>query len=106
MKPKHYIRLLKREAEKLPKETYSALHKLSQPRFQDKEGNLYEEQIEGTRPVWKYIEEHVVNHARRVKKLFKRYGQNAVDAYFFVKGNLIRQDLINEYNRTHPEVKE
>ncbi len=81
MKPKKIVQLLKREAKKLPEQTYFALEKYYKPRFDDKSGE------------WKVGEvvEHKINHGRRVKKIYKKWGMQAVNAYFYVKGQLIQQ---------------
>ena len=104
MKPKKWIRLLKREANKLPLETYTAAHKLLNIQFQDKDGNMYNEPApegeEKRKPVWRSIQEHPVNHGRRVKRYFKKYGMAAVDAYFYVKGGMVRQELIRKNKET------
>lgn len=104
MKPKHYIRQLKKEAKNLPVETYQALHKLSEVKYVDSSNTLHDspakEGEEPRRAIWRYVGEHLVNHGRRVKKLFKKHGQPAVDAYFFVKGGLLRQAVVDDYNRT------
>jgi len=80
MKPKHLIRLLKKEAKKLPEETYFAIDLFYKPQL------LNGEFKRGL------IKEYKVNHGRRVKKLYKKYGIHAVNAYFYVKGQLVQKE--------------
>lgn len=78
-KPKHIIRILKKEAKKLPRETYFAIDLYAHPKMVDGEWKRGE------------ISEHEVNHGRRVKKIYKKWGMTAVNAYFYVKGQMVQQ---------------
>jgi len=91
MKPKKVIQLLKREAKKLPEETYFAIDLFHKP-----------QKINGE---WKrgIVTEHKVNHGRRIKKIYKKWGMPAVNAYFYVKGQLVQQKQTeNEKNNDEP----
>ena len=86
MKPKKIIQLLKREAKKLPRDTYYAIETFGKPQFDEKSGE------------WKkgIVVEHEVNHGRRVKKIYKKWGMPAVNAYFYVKGQMMQQQQLKE----------
>jgi len=73
-KPKHIIRAIKKAAKKLPVREYYALEKYDRPKWNEEEQK------------WRIgeIVTHKVNHARRVKKAYKKYGIPAVNAYFYV----------------------
>lgn len=71
---KAILKWLKKECEKLPKETYEAYHRYSKPRY---------EMIEGqTGLVGGVIEEHNKNHKRRAYSMYKRYGWRGILEYF------------------------
>lgn len=75
MKKKKMLRLIKREAKRvLPPETYFYVAKYDRPR-QDESGQ------------WKVgeVAQNSVNHGRRLKKIFNKWGLQAVQAYFYVK---------------------
>lgn len=84
------IKILKREAKKIPVEEYQVFNKFYKPLFQDAEGALHAKQAEGEeekrRLVFGVVEKYPVNHGRRIKKLFKQYGMPAVDNYFMYYG--------------------
>jgi len=92
------IKILKREAKKIPLEEYPVFNKFYKPLFQDAEGNLHNEREEKDgskrRMVFGVVEKYPVNHGRRVKKLFQQYGMPAVDAYFFVKAGMVQQNKL------------
>lgn len=85
---KKLAKFFRREAAKLPPETYKAYHKYSTIQFHQDGDQAY--------PVYGEMKEHLVNHSRRLKRLFKRYGKQAVDEYFNKRGfKLVSQE---EYN--------
>jgi len=98
MKPKKMIKILKREAKKIPLEEYHVFNKFYRPLFQDAEGNLHSEREEKDgskrRMVFGVVEKYPVNHGRRVKKLYKQFGMSGVDAYFFVKAGMVQQSRL------------
>jgi hypothetical protein len=82
---KKFLIWLRKECEKLPEKTYKAAHRYFQP-------ILIEDPKEGE-PKWMrgYIEDHKVNHYRRCKRMFKKYGIKAIHAYFYIVGGMIPQ---------------
>lgn len=72
MKSKKIIKLIKKEALKLEPKVYQALEKYHTPRLIDGEYKIGE------------VVACNVNHARRVKRAYKKWGLNAVGAYFTV----------------------
>jgi hypothetical protein len=85
MKPKKVIRLLQREARKLPLETYYAIEKYYTP----KQEILGEENGVSVKGDWKKGEvvEHPRNLDREIKKIYKKWGWEAALAWFYVKKN-------------------
>lgn len=72
---KKVFKWLKDQSESLSKETYMAFHKYSKPMWEKMEdGNI--------QPVYGEVENHPVNHGRRLKKIFKKEGKKGVDEYF------------------------
>lgn len=70
---------LKKQAEILPEETYIAYHKYNKPIWEKMEdGNI------GL--VGGEAENHLVNHGRRLKRIFDREGKAGVDKYFEDRG--------------------
>ncbi len=92
MKRKRVLRWLRRECVKLPAETYQALHKLHRPIYTDPQGNLYTNEMDKAgvpkRMVWQFVEDHPVNHYRRCKRLYDKFGFMAIHAYFHIKGGM------------------
>lgn len=90
-KPSHIIRELKKAAEeKLPIEYYLAVHKYYKPFYEDFAGNRFPDKgdpEDNRRLVWMDVQKHPYNNKRAVKKIFKRYGLRAVQAWFYVKMN-------------------
>lgn len=80
---KKVLTWLRKECEKLPSKTYKAAHKYSKP--------ILKEAEEGKDPRWilGYLDDHEVNHYRRCKKLFKKFGIEAVHAYFYIIGGMV-----------------
>ncbi len=84
MKNKEVFKFIRREAKKLPPETYEAYPwEFSIP---DDMGNSGEK-IE---PYWRQTTvEYPVNHARRVKRAFLNYGWKGIEDYFKARDFLI-----------------
>ena len=75
MKPKHTIRAIKKFArENMKEQTYYALEKTFKP-FWDEESKELKVGI---------VKEYPVNHGRRAKRIYKKWGIQAVMAYFAV----------------------
>ena len=72
MKSKQIIRLLKKESLKLEPKVYQALEKYHTPRL-----------VDGVYKIGEVVA-CKVNHGRRVKKAYKKWGLDAVGAYFTV----------------------
>lgn len=86
MKPKRIIKLIKKEAKRiLPPETYFYVAKYAIPQ-QGEDGKYRVGEIA----------QNSVNHGRRLKRIYKRYGLAAVQAYFFVKLESQRKQQENE----------
>lgn len=86
MRPKRIIKLIKKEAARiLPPETYFYVAKYAVPQ-QGEDGK------------WRTGEvmQNSVNHGRRLKKIYKKWGLVAVQAYFFVKLESQRKQQDNE----------
>lgn len=78
-KRKSVITWLRKQSEVLPQETYLAFHKYFKPEWQKMEdGNIG--RVNGE------AEHHPVNHARRLKRIFKKEGKKGVDKYFLDRG--------------------
>lgn len=78
-KRKTVLRQIKKWVEVLPAETYKAYHKYYSPRLEtDEQG----------KEVWRigYLADHPVNHYRRCKKTYDKYGLAGVDAYLRLYG--------------------
>lgn len=75
---KKIAKFLRKEAEKLPLETYKAFHKYSTIQYHKDGDQAY--------PVYGEMEHHKVNHARRLKRLYQKYGKAGVDKYFNDRG--------------------
>lgn len=72
---KKVYRWLKKQSEILPKDTYVAFHKYAVPQMDTNDKG--EPMLVGGE-----AQRHQVNHARRLKRAFKKYGKEGVDAYF------------------------
>lgn len=95
--------MLKKEAEKLPPKEYEVFNKFYKPMYQDIEGVIHDKPGEEGEPkrrmVFGVVEKCLVNHKRRVKKAYQKFGMAAVDAYFFVIGGMVQQKLLDDYNK-------
>lgn len=96
MKRKKVIRWLKKEAKKLPEQTYPAYEKFNRPFFTDAEGNMYTEEMRKEKVPVRMVDRQVVNcpvnHYRRMKCLYDKWGFMAVHAYFRVIGGMIPEN--------------
>jgi len=82
-KPKHIIRELKKAALRdLEPMKYEAFAYLSKPYFQDAEGKFHDTWEKGRRLVDKFIETFQVNHERRIKKMYQKFGVPGAIAYY------------------------
>lgn len=81
MKPskKKVLKFLRKACEHLPEESYRAYHKYIKPRFEKDEKGEQALRMG-------YLEHHTVNHFRRVKRLYSKYGWTAVEIYFLQRG--------------------
>lgn len=77
MKRKKVLKAIRKEAVKIPPETYFAIDLFYQPKWDDKEQE------------WKrgVITSYPVNHYRRMKKIYDKWGLGAVKAYILIKLN-------------------
>jgi hypothetical protein len=81
-KRKRVLRFIRKAAESLPEKTYKAYHKYASP--------LYTYNEDGSKSVsLGYLQDHPINHARRMKRLYDRHGLIAVDAYLRFYGHMI-----------------
>lgn len=89
---KEVLKWIKKESEKLPDMYYKAYHKYSHPAME----NVAEEGEEpNLQPILGYEQKHKVNHARRIKRVWKRYGIEEVNRYFNLYGfQLIEKEEI------------
>lgn len=86
---KKIAKFLRQEAAKLPPELYKAYHKYSTIQYHKDGDQAY--------PVYGEVESHKVNHARRLKRLYKKHGKEAIDKYFGDRGfKLIPKDGLSE----------
>jgi len=93
IKRKKIIKWLNKIAKLMPEKTYQVAHKLAFPVYTDPEGNMYTEQMEAEgikrRAVWRYVEEHPVNHKRRMLKMWDKFHDiRAIDSYMRIVGNI------------------
>ena len=80
---KRIAKFFKKQAEVLESEEYTAFHKFNSI----KPMNVAEEgEEENIQMVAGYKMNHPVNHGRRLRKLFKKYGKTGIDAYFNERG--------------------
>lgn len=85
---KRIAKFLRKEAEKLAPEQYQAFHRYFKMEYHKDGDQAY--------PVYGEIGHHEVNHGRRLKKLYQKYGKAGVDKYFNDRGfKLVSKD---EYN--------
>lgn len=76
------FRLLRKEGKKLPEEFYEARHKYPQYIVQDNIDVAIK--VNGgivTEDDYSYPEQHIVNHGRRLKQVFKDSGMDGVMEY-------------------------
>jgi len=86
---KKIAKFLRQEAAKLPLELYKAYHKYSTIQYHKDGDQAY--------PVYGEVESHKVNHARRLKRLYKKHGKEGIDKYFGDRGfKLIPKDEFRE----------
>jgi len=69
---------LREEAKKLPPEFYSAHQKYVEPQIMEHEGER--------KLVFGEIGKFPVNHGRRLKRIYTKYGKAGVDKYFSDRG--------------------
>lgn len=88
IKKKKLLKILKRESKKIAPKTYWAIDKYYQPVWEDDANGRFT--FNGQRGEWKtgIAVEYPVNHYRRIKRAYNRYGWAAVRAYFIVHGGL------------------
>lgn len=75
------FRLLRNEGKKLLPETYEVKHKYPAYVVQDNIKLAMENEGIVTEDDYSYPEEHLVNHGRRLKKVFKNSGMDGVMEY-------------------------
>lgn len=80
---KKIAKFFREEGKKLEPEVYVAFHKFSEIRYVN---TAEEGQPEDVNPVMGYTMQHQVNHGRRLKRLYKKYGKKEVDKYFNQRG--------------------
>lgn len=93
VKRKKILKWLRKMAALMPEKTYQVAHKLAGPVYTDAEGNLYTDEMEKEgipkRMVWKYIDEHPINHKRRMLKMWDRFHDvRAIAAYMEMVGGI------------------
>lgn len=85
---KRIAKFLRKEAEKLAPEQYQAFHRYFKMEYHKDGDQAY--------PVYGEIGTHEVNHGRRLKKLYQKYGKAGVDKYFNDRGfKLVSKDESN-----------
>lgn len=84
-KKRHIIQELKKIAKQLKPMEYEVLNKFSKPFYQDAEGQFHNKQAEEGEPkrrmVNAIVEKFPVNHGRRLKKAFQKYGEAGAWGY-------------------------
>lgn len=92
IKRKRVLRWLREESKKIAPASYDAFEKFNRAFFTDPEGNMYTEEMREqgipVRMVDKQIVQCPVNHYRRLKRLYDKYGAGAVHAYFKIIGDM------------------
>lgn len=97
MKRKEFLKWLKKEADKLPPETYSAVHKLNGTILMEagedeeiEESETVKTEVNGKevrlKKVNVFSQDHLVNHFNRLKRGFDKHGFKFVDKYFRERG--------------------
>lgn len=87
VKRKKVLRWLSRTASMLPEDTYKAFHKYASPM------TAYND--DGTKTLHVgYLGTHPINHKRRMKRLYDKYGLIAVDAYLRSYGFMITNNSL------------
>lgn len=93
MKRNKFLKWLRKEADKLPPEQYTAIHKLNAPTFVEAEEgdeDLTKTDGEGNERRYKMVnvvqEAHPVNHYRRLKRGFSTKGFAFINNYFETRG--------------------
>ena len=78
-KRKVVLKQLKKFAESLPEDTYKAYHKYFTPKWEEDENG--EEVLR-----LGYLQDHPVNHGRRLKKMYDLFGMLGVQGYLHSYG--------------------
>jgi hypothetical protein len=69
-------------APQLPEDTYKAYHKYFTPRIEETE--------EGQKVLrYGYLQDHVINHGRRLKKVYDTYGLMGIQGYLSIYGRTL-----------------
>lgn len=84
VKKKKIIQFIRDAVKALPEDTYKAYHKFIEPRFEDDENG--EKMVR-----YGYLQDHPVNHRRRCRHMYEKYGMKGIDAYLQAYGFRLAQ---------------